>query len=329
MAFFRNPFVKNAPDPFMVREGEYYYLLATTGRDVTLARSKTLAGFAHCEKKALWTAVPGRENGRAVWAPELHRIDGTWWIYYAATDGAPANRRMFVLQHEGGPLWEGTWKERGRLVTRPDRWAIDGTVLEDGGTRYFVWSGWEGLEKHEKGNTQNLYIARMANPYTLEGERVLLSVPEYGWEQRTVEAFPDIRINEGPEALYTPSYLYILYSASFFKTPHYCLGALRIRRGLDPLKRENWEKFDHPLFAQAPGGAVCGVGHHSVLRSPDGSEDWIVYHGYDADPALPDAKRHAFAQRFTLDADEIPMFGEPWPVNIDLPAPSGEPKEEA
>lgn len=325
MGTFRNPFLMHAPDPFIVYEDGYYYVTFTTGHDVTLVRSRTLTDFQQKgERRVIWRATPGRENGTAVWAPEIHKIDGRWWAYYAATDGPAANRRMFVLAHEGESLWDGVWRERGKLALCPDRWAIDGTILRMDGALYLVWSGWETLKEFPAGNTQNLYISRMADPCTPLGERALLSTPEYEWEQRTSANLPDLRVNEGPVALYGKDYIYIVYSASFCVTEHYCLGALRIRPGLDPMKPDNWGKCDHPLFAQSNENGVHGVGHNCFIKSPDASEDWMIYHAFDTRPPYVGANRHGFAQKFTP-ASEWPDFGVPQRTNTDLAAPSGEP----
>ena len=42
---------------------------------------------------------------------------------------------------------------------------------------------------------QRIYIAPMSNPWTLSGNRVLLSAPTYSWEKETRS------INQGPVAL--------------------------------------------------------------------------------------------------------------------------------
>ena len=43
---------------------------------------------------------------------------------------------------------------------------------------YMIWSGWEGDENGQ----QNIYIAKMKNPWTIEGNRVQISSPTFDWE---------------------------------------------------------------------------------------------------------------------------------------------------
>jgi len=63
-------------------------------------------------------------NGKNVWAPELHLLNGKWYIYYAADDGQNANHRMWALESQTSDP-QGPYIEHGCLET--DGWAIDGT----------------------------------------------------------------------------------------------------------------------------------------------------------------------------------------------------------
>lgn len=49
-----------------------------------------------------------------VWAPELHWLDGAWYLYFAAGDIDDVwNIRPYVLRCEGGDPLTGTWREEG------------------------------------------------------------------------------------------------------------------------------------------------------------------------------------------------------------------------
>ena len=48
------------------------------------------------EKHAVWQIPAGAPNSTEVWAPEIHQIGGTFYIYYTAGTGAA--HRMYVLQ---------------------------------------------------------------------------------------------------------------------------------------------------------------------------------------------------------------------------------------
>ena len=54
---------------------------------------------------------------------------------------------------------------------------------QTGGQLYFIWSGWEG----DTNVRQNLYIARMSNPWTIDSNRVEIARPTHSWK-RTIPA---------------------------------------------------------------------------------------------------------------------------------------------
>ena len=41
----------------------------------------------------VWTKTDTGPYCELVWAPEIHRIDGKWYVYYAADDGNSDNHR--------------------------------------------------------------------------------------------------------------------------------------------------------------------------------------------------------------------------------------------
>src|SRR3569833_1630869 len=79
-------------DPWVVRHGEWYYSCFAIARNtIEVWRSRTLTERG--ERRTVW-APPARGWNRAqVWAPELHFLNGRWYLYYAASDGRNANHR--------------------------------------------------------------------------------------------------------------------------------------------------------------------------------------------------------------------------------------------
>ena len=152
--------------------GFYYYSESRNQRQIFIRRSRTIGGIGQDPGVCVWKA-PGRGlNSDNLWAPELHLIDGRWFIYYAADDGRNENHRMWVLECEGADP-RGKYRCRGMLET--GGWAIDGTVLAVGdGRRYLLWSGWPG----KRNGQQNIYIAPMKDPATVAGARVLIAIPD-------------------------------------------------------------------------------------------------------------------------------------------------------
>lgn len=84
---FTNPVFIEGPDPWVYRESpDCYYFIRTTGTSLELFRSKTLSGIGKGESKVIWTAPKEGSCCHNVWAPESHKIDGVWYIYFSADD---------------------------------------------------------------------------------------------------------------------------------------------------------------------------------------------------------------------------------------------------
>lgn len=76
------------------------------------------------------------------------------------------------------------------------------------------------------------------------------------------------------------------------------------------MNAEDWVKHDGCVFYQNKLTSAVGVGHASFTKSPDGSQDWIVYHGM-VDPTTGWAARTIRTQEFTWNADGSPKFPRP------------------
>ncbi|GAA5481548.1 glycoside hydrolase family 43 protein [Haloferula sargassicola] len=263
---FENPVAKHGADPWVIREGDRYYYCHAGRGAVWVSSSESLLKVFSAKPVEVWRPQSGMSWSKGLWAPELHRIDGAWYIYVAADDGENANHRMQVLRRrDDDPC--GPFEHVSPLALPGDCWAIDGTALQVGGQLYHVWSGWEGRENSE----QNLYICRMKDPVTPTGPRVLISRPEYDWELRGGSP----KVNEGPTALQHGGDTFIVYSASGSWSDHYCLGVLKLV-GEDPMAPESWVKMKDAWFEGS--SKVISPGHASFTVSPDGREHWIVYH---------------------------------------------------
>lgn len=303
-------------DPFVIQwEGTYLHV-RSAGNGVWIDRAEHLedihASDPNSVSMKVWTAPGGTNYSGQIWAPELHQLNGKWYIYVAASNGTNATHRMHVLERDD-PNPMGAYVYKGQLAATTDRWAIDGTVLEWQGSLYFIWSGWPGTTDGQ----QNLYIAEMSTPWTISGNRSLLSAPTYGWERN------GLPINEGPQVLIHEGKLHIIYSASGYWTHQYALGRLTYNGDGSPasiMNANSWTKATTPVFQQA--GDIVGTGHASFVKSPDGTENWIVYHAHHDRYNWQD-DRDILIQQFTFNADGTPNFGTPIPKTTPIEVPSG------
>ena len=253
----RRPFP--GQDPWVVaHDGSLLLVQSAAGsRRIVDKRFRDLDRMDRNAETVIWPPK-GSSARRQVWAPELHQIEGRWYVYFAASDGRMPNHRMFVLVADD-PL--GPYTEVGKICDPcRDVWAIDMTVFAHAGGLYAIWSGWDGA--HD-GFPQNLYIAPMANPWTLSGERRCLSRPEHGWEMSVAP------VNEGPTVLRHPGSggLFVAYAADASWTTAYKTGLLKWTGG-DIIDPAAWQKLPDPWFT--------GGGHGCVVDTAAGSH--FVYH---------------------------------------------------
>lgn len=304
---FFNMIMQDGADPWVYKHTDgFYYFTKTTGENVTVWKSPNLTTLDTGAKKVIPT------GGHGIWAPELHYIRGAWYIYYAMDDGDNVNHRMYVMENTSEDPTQGFWKQKGQITDETNRWAIDGTVLQVEDELYFIWSGWE----EDINIRQILYIAHMSDPWTIDSERVEIARPTLSWETNHSP-----NVNEGPQVIIRNGVINLVYSASGSWTNDYCLGLITAEAGSNLLDPASWTKRDEPIFKSANG--IHGPGHHSFTTSPDGSEDWIVYHAAKYDGA--GWNREVRAQTFTWNEDNTPHLGEPVDPNQPISLPAGEP----
>ena len=320
---FTNPLLPSGADPWCTYKDGYYYYTNTTGRNVTIWKTKNIVDLKSAEKKIVWTPPQTGPYSKEIWAPEIHYLQGKWYIYFAADSGNNFNHRLYVLENASGNPLQGNWVIKGKLTTPQDKWAIDASVFENDGKLYLIWSGWKGNVNGE----QDIFIAKMKNPWTTEGKRTLVSVPTYAWERNGDLNNPNdvkrVNVNEGPEILKHGNKLFLIYSASGCWTDTYSLGMLTASVDADLMKASSWMKTDHPVFKQSSQSQVYATGHNSFFKSPDGKEDYILYHANGKPDEGCGPHRSPRAQRFTWNVDGSPDFGEPVAAGLELPLPSG------
>jgi GH43 family beta-xylosidase len=316
---FTNP-VWDGADPWMVKvDGDYYYCFSANN-SIHVSKSKTMTRRG--ETHTIWKAPETGWNRSCVWAPEIHFIGGRWYVYYAAGESGPPfiYQRTGVLRSATADVFS-PYEDMGMLFTGDDSatpgsniWAIDMTVLQHHEKLYAVWSGWKKQMDTDK-TSQHLFIQEMENPFTLKGKRVLLSSPKESWETGG-----PLNLNEGPQILKNGKAVFIVYSCRESWLKEYRQGMLQLKNpGGDLLNPENWKKTG-PVFQG--NKSVYGVGHCSFVKSPDDSEDWIIYHSKK--DTIPGWERDVRMQPFHWNADGTPNFGQAIPAGKKIKRPAGE-----
>jgi len=95
-ATYHNPVLDYAaPDPFVVLHEGFYYMVQSRNGGITVYKSSILTNWREAETREVYRVPEGLAN---CWAPEIHYVQGNWYIYFALDDGDNANHRMYVIQ---------------------------------------------------------------------------------------------------------------------------------------------------------------------------------------------------------------------------------------
>lgn len=302
-----NPIVPQRADPHVTLHSDGFYYLAATAPEydrIPLRRAKTLGELASAEEKVVWRKHDKGPMSYHIWAPELHHIDGKWYIYFAAgrADSIWAIR-IYVLENESPNPLEGEWKEKGQIRTKWDTFSLDATTFEHNDTRYLVWT-----QNAPGDRGTNLYIAEMDAPWSIVGPEVLLTKPDLPWERN------GHWVNEGPSILHRNGRLFLTYSASATDA-NYCIGLLTADENANLLAANSWQKSPKPVVQSSPANSQFGPGHNSFTTTPEGKTDIIVYHArsyehINGEP-LRNPDRATRAQILEWNPDGTPRFAPP------------------
>ncbi|WP_082568752.1 family 43 glycosylhydrolase [Rhizobacter sp. Root1221] len=321
----RNPNLLHRADPWVYKhtDGWYYFMATVPEFDrLELRKSRTLSGVGSAVPVVVWTKHASGVMGANIWAPEIHYVGGRWIIYFTAGESNNAFAvRLYALENTAADPTTGTWTERGRIQTAWDSFTLDATSFVHNGAQYLVFAQ---SEPGIAGNS-NLYIARMTDALHMDtSTQTRISVPNLSWEQQ------GYLVNEAPEVIRRNGKIFIAYSASSCD-PRYVMGMLTASDTSDLLSAASWTKAQSPVFQSNPDGNAHGPGHNAFTTSPDGTEDWIIYHAYSdgtVNTCFGD-QRSMRMQRFGWNADGTPALGKPVSSGTVMAVPSGDNRFEA
>ena len=302
---YNNPLVYQRADPYCYKhtDGYYYFTASIPQYDlIEIRRAKTLNYLEHADSKIIWKKHFTGRMGSHIWAPELHRIDDAWYIYFAAGDAEEVwNIRVYALVcYDENPM-KGRWEECGMIDVGEESFSLDMTTFVHKGQRYNLWAQTKSSLPYS-----SVYIAKFKNALERESEPMLLTTPEYDWELR------GIPVNEGPAVLVRNGKIFVTYSAANTGA-NYCMGLMWCDENDDPMDINSWHKSEEPVFKTSALNSQYGPGHNSLTT--DNGYDVMLYHArsYErikGDP-LHDPNRHARAMVITYDENGFPIFGTP------------------
>lgn len=341
---YEDVLVEQRADPYVILSEGWYYFTASypvcgtkeneqgIGYDrIVLRRARSLQGLSAAEEVTIWHQKNSQKTFRYIWAPELHRIDGEWYVLFTAgvEEKNVWSIRPHMLKCMGEDLMDpANWNTPEESNLHPVEaakgdtesfmhFSLDMTYFTHRGVHYVAWA-----EMPEK--LSNIYLASIdpLAPWKLTSPAVLLTSPEYDWEMRG-----NVQVNEGPAFLRQEGKLYLAFSASAVDY-NYCIGFLEAKEDADLLSKDAWKKYPDPFLGSADFAEQCGPGHNSFTTDENGNVV-LVYHARPyacsnaqdengnygrcayVEPgksALSDPCRHARAKAVNFTADGLPVL---------------------
>ena len=305
---FDNPIVTQRADPHLVKDVKTgcYHFIGTSPRfdEIEIRQSCKINELKTATPKVIWRKRESGPMSANIWAPELHQINGVWYIYFAAGESSkPFNIRMYVLSNANADPIEGKWQVEGQIKTPWDSFSLDATTFTQGDKRYLVWA------QMDAENTYNsaLQIAEMDSPTSIKEPVVTITEPLLEWERL------GYKVNEGASVIQRNGRFFMTYSAS--ATDHrYAMGLLWADEDANLLDAKSWKKSPTPVFTTQESVNRYGPGHNSFVVAEDGKTDLMIYHSRTykelKGTPLSDPNRHARARVLQWDANGFPMFND-------------------
>lgn len=347
---YTNPLM-NGADPTIVRgEDGYFYSGFGTDNDIYIKRSETLLGLSTAESHLVYRnerkGDPDGNKNYYIWGPYIYRIDGAWYIYYSSStenDFGWGHPSSYVLENTSSDPFKGEWKLKGKNsniddfdgnesekegLMNTESYGLACGIVTIAGERYFTYTKYEYF-KNEPGNTkfnECPTIVKMENPWTLTGKECTVARPSYDWELH------GDNVDEGAAVVEHGGKVYFAHSSSSFTNDNYCVGLsvcdLNACEDQDKLadyvmNENNWKKSTTPILSRSDENNSFGPGSPLFVKSPDETEDWLIYHaGPIGGQTATD--RRVRAQKINWTDDGQINLGIPSNPNTVLDLPSGE-----
>ena len=351
------PFIEERADPhiFYNEDDGYYYAsgsyyeenmstpsCAQSYRKLDIRRAKTIEGLKDAEEHYILESKVGDRWGGFFWAPEFHKINGTWYCLVGAHDfgtgGITANvnwnksnwcSKSVLIPYEGtdeqmkagGMLDPEQWGEPIVLNSSP---SFDVSYYEDeSGQGYYIMP-----------QNAQLSIVKAAGGEGVvpqpTGSKVVIKSGEWPWEYGVYEGSitasnqegNDQLVIEGPYLFEYGDKIYISYSAATVDK-YYTLGLMMADKGSDIMDPASWTHVTYPALSSYDtyegnigGAAHAGGGHNSIVLDEYGNLA-LIYHarpypdphtGQSGSGGLFDPCRHTVVKSVNVAADGTLLF---------------------
>ena len=307
--YYENNLTTGAADPFILAHDGMYYLYCTGGSRFTVRSTKYPNVWPSESKVILKLSDLGWAEEKG-WAPEMYEYNGKFYMIFSA-EGYNGLHAIGIAVCDTP---DGEFKPlSSKPFFAPDYSVIDGSLFfDDDGRIYMYYSKDNSTNLVDGKKTSQVYGVEVAADFSgILGEPVLISTPEQDWEKQS----GSVLWNEGPVVFKENGVYYLLYSANCYAVKNYSVG---YATSDTPLAR--FVKPEKSRILRGNDTTVTGPGHCNILRSPDGSEMYMVYHVHTVPPDVKNGRSLAIDRLVIREDGTLAVDG---PSVTRRPLPSG------
>jgi len=304
-------------DPSVLFHSGTYYLYGTSAGDgFRCWSSENLVdwhplGYAYKRTENSW----GKSS---YWAPEVVSYRNKFYMVFSCKGGDEGETKLRVcLAVSDNP--EGPYKDLYVPYFDNNYSCIDGHIfVDENGSPYlfYEWVGVVGEPWNRKGYFWGMIFGtQLSEDLSVpeNAEHQLCVYVDEGWEgAESMHA----RSCEGMTVFKNSDTYYMTYSCNHYSDPNYGIGYATAKTPLGM-----WKKSPHnPILSRNVDMGVSGPGHNCIIRTPDETETFIVYHSH-ADPEHPSGRRVLNIDRMIFEeTGNLRVMG---PTRTPQPMPSG------
>ncbi|MGG6293891.1 glycoside hydrolase family 43 protein [Leptolyngbya sp. AN02str] len=281
-------------DPFVWRYQDVYYAIGTGPAEAVgqvdaadqshvfpLLQSRDLVNWM---KAGQALQRPDPALGDNFWAPEVVYSEGLFYLYYSV--GHQDKRHQLRVATSAHPL--GPYEDVGLPLIDPSTcpFAIDPSPFQDDDGQWYLFYAQDFLDRDENVRAGTALVVdrlhRMTQlahqPKTVlrarhDWQRFLVNRPMYG-------SVYDWHTLEGPCVRKHGDRYYCFYSGGRWETENYGVDYGVADQVMGPYSDAGNEAG--PRVLRSRPGQILGPGHNSMILSPDGHTEYVVYHAWDA-----------------------------------------------
>lgn len=265
-------------DPFVLAHDGSYYAYGTApgaGGTVPALRSPDLVHWSPLGD----VLVPLAAGVEAYWAPEVAVEDGTFYLYYSAGQAEGEGHQVRVATASRP---EGPFVDSGAVLAPEEPFSIDAHPFRDDDGRWYLFYCRDFLDAGGRPGT-GIVVDELVGMTALAGTPRVVLRPHADWHlyaanRRWYGRTWDWYTVEGPFVRKHDGRYYCFFSGGAWREPNYGVGYAVADEPLGPYREP---AGDGPAVMRTVPGRVVGPGHASVVASPSGASDYLVYHAWD------------------------------------------------